>query len=433
MTSTYCAVIVKLVNVHKHPNADKLQLALASGNLVVVGLDRKEGDIGVFFPSDGQLSEKMCLENKLYRKHPETGEPMGGYFEANARVRAQKFRGSESDGYWTELETLAWTGVDIDKLEEGFTFTELKGHNVCQKYYTPATIRAMNQPKSKAARKIKLKERMCMLREHFDTKQLRQNVRSIPSGSVLHFTEKCHGTSGRTGHVYSMPDMKWYHKVLKFLGKDLHKWVYATGTRRVIVDTEMLGEKGFYDGCTFRIDVHKKLKAMGLHKGECFYYELVGFTDQGGQIMHSHKVSDKKMKKRYGDEMVYKYDCVPDIPNKAYRVLVYRITMSNQDNKVIELPWHQVVARCAELGLETVPPLAEPFVYGGDDESLLELCRNLADGSSVLDQSHIREGVCVKVEHPNMENVYKYKGFWFSEFEGNLKNDDNYVDPEDVA
>ena len=57
---------------------------------VIVGQDANNDVLGVVFPSDGRLSEKMLLNNNLYRKHPITNEPMGGYFDKNGRIKSLK-------------------------------------------------------------------------------------------------------------------------------------------------------------------------------------------------------------------------------------------------------------------------------------------------------------------------------------------------------
>src|SRR5262249_4631144 len=105
--------IVSAITVRPHPNANKLQLGTVHGHQVVVGLDVKDGQLGVFFPTDGQLSHDMCRSNDLYNES--TCKELGltanhyGYFSENRRVRAQKFRGEKSDGVWFELELLQWT------------------------------------------------------------------------------------------------------------------------------------------------------------------------------------------------------------------------------------------------------------------------------------------------------------------------------------
>jgi hypothetical protein len=123
----YSAIVCK-VNTRPHPNADRLLLGTAHGYQVVVGLDTQDGELGVFFAADGQLSEQMCEANDLIGyTDPETGERKGGFFAKNRRVRSQKFRGEKSDGYWTSLSSLSWTGANLSDLREGDQFTELNG------------------------------------------------------------------------------------------------------------------------------------------------------------------------------------------------------------------------------------------------------------------------------------------------------------------
>ena len=40
-----------------------------------MGLEYKDGDIGVYFPVDGKLSEEFCRVNDLVRRKDENGNP----------------------------------------------------------------------------------------------------------------------------------------------------------------------------------------------------------------------------------------------------------------------------------------------------------------------------------------------------------------------
>jgi len=55
------------------------------------------------------------------------------------------------------------------------------------------------------------------------------------------------------------------------------------------------------------------------------------------------------------------------------------------------------------------------------------------DVPSILDSSHLREGVVVRVDHDGGTNFYKHKGFYFGVLEGYLKEDPNFVDAEEIA
>ena len=53
---SYTAIICGLKNVRPHPNGEFIKLAECNGFQVVVGIDTKENELGVFFGEDGQLS-----------------------------------------------------------------------------------------------------------------------------------------------------------------------------------------------------------------------------------------------------------------------------------------------------------------------------------------------------------------------------------------
>ena len=52
----YTAFITRLKNVRSHPNADRLKMGECFGNTVIVSMEYEDNQLGVYFPSDGQLS-----------------------------------------------------------------------------------------------------------------------------------------------------------------------------------------------------------------------------------------------------------------------------------------------------------------------------------------------------------------------------------------
>ena len=177
---TYNAFITRIKNVQKHPNADKLLIGECFGQKIVVGLDTKENELGLYFPTDGRLSLEFMEANNLIGKvDPATGNRTGGYFDERGKVRTQKFRGEPSDGYFCSLSYLNYTGVDIPSLQEGTPFTEMNGHKICEKYVTEQTQEA----RSKVA-KPREKTKYPCFHEHPDTEQLAYNIGELKSGSV---------------------------------------------------------------------------------------------------------------------------------------------------------------------------------------------------------------------------------------------------------
>ena len=119
---------------HRHPNADRLQIGECFGNAVIVSMEYEDNQLGVYFPSDGQLSVEFAEANNLLRKKDENGNNIGGYMDPEKRnVTAIKLRGEKSDGLFLPLKSLESFG-DITTLREGDRIDNFNGHEICCKY-----------------------------------------------------------------------------------------------------------------------------------------------------------------------------------------------------------------------------------------------------------------------------------------------------------
>ncbi|MCF1193224.1 hypothetical protein LRR18_16665, partial [Mangrovimonas sp. AS39] len=105
------------------------------------------------------------------------------------------------------------------------------------------------------------------------------------------------------------------------------------------------------------------------------------------------------------------------------------------DGYVLEYSWDMVRARAKELDLEVVPELTRFIAPNRDTQDfILNIVRPLSDGPDLLDPSHIREGVCLRVEDPNSPNdveIYKYKGYSFATLEG-IRTNEDAIDEEEI-
>ena len=312
----------------------------------------------------------------------------------------------------------------------GDTFDEFNSNKICQKYINPATLRGIsqhNRQKSKSEQRYDFS----MFHEHFDTKQVRYYIDKIPVGAVLYLSSKLHGTSGRTARIKVKQKFygfrKWWNSwcPLKFQNE---QWLYISGTRKTVMMPDKLYDGGFYKNSDFRQEIHKKIEAVGLHRGECIFYEIVGWTGINSPVMGVYPIEDKSLIKKYGSSMIFSYGC----EEGTYDFYVYRITQVNEDGVEFDLSWPQVVERVRKLGLKLVPEFVGPIVFESQ-EQLLNLCKKYADGSSLLDKRHIREGVVVRVEHPDMWIALKYKGYFYAELENLAKNDDSRPDIEEMS
>ena len=425
---SYSAIICELKNLREHPNADRLQLATVMGNTIVVGLDAIEGTLGVFFPTDGQLSEEFATANDLVRRKDEHGNNVGGMFDANRRVRAQSLRGQKSEGFWTELQSLRNLDIDTTTLAVGTQFTSLVNTHgetvpICNKYFSPQTLKAMNNRANNTGKRINT-----LFPEHQDTAQLRFVISDIPRGSLITITEKIHGTSQRVANqldekIKMPPRWKFWKKP-----EVSEEYSHMVGTRRVILADRT--HSGYYGSESWRFDAVYNLED-NLHKGEIVYGELVGYLPDGRPIMSNHDTSSlKDLKKVYGPKMHYSYGQ----EEGQCEFIIYRITNVSPDGFELDYSWPQVKARAAQLGFNVVPELYPTFIYDGNEAELQELVKTLGEGASLLDHRHISEGVCLRVDSPDGKtNIYKDKSFAFKVMEGIIKTDDAYVDLEEIS
>ena len=427
----YTAKVIQANDITKHPNADRLQILRYSGLQFVVGLDVKVGDTVVLFGADGQLSHDFCKENNLYRDsslNKDTSK--SGFFEDNRRVRAQPFRKEKSYGFVAGLNSFSY--LKNFSPEIGMEISEWNGLEICRKYYTPATLKAMRNIQTNGK---KLKMVTYSLAEHFDTKRFTYMIPEITKNNLVIITEKVHGTSARSGNVLvtrrSRNIIQWAMSFLlkKFVGTEKTSYELVSGTRRTVCnDRDDIVLEGGADH--YRWEWHNKI-APQLHKGETVYYEIVGWDSLGGTIMERQDIQVMKHRKEcplyWPNSMVYSYGC----QEGENDVFVYRITQTSEDGTVVELSWNQVVSRSRELGLKPVPVLN--FFVAENTEELVEVVNShMTNSNSTIDNRHLLEGVVVRIESPQGVTVLKEKNYLFGILEGYLKELDSYVDAEEI-
>ncbi len=419
----YSATIVRISNLTKHPNADKLQLTNIFGNVVIVGLDTKVGDIGVFFPIESQISEEFAKANDLIRRKDENGKAAGGMLEQNRRVRAIKLRGTPSMGLFLPLSSLSWFCPAPVELQEGYEFEEMNGIPICCKYI-PKTNQTNGSGKKKEGRKPRESKIIPdQFRFHFDTAQLGKNIHKINPDDLIAITWKMHGTSAIVSNCLVKKKLGVLPGIAKFLGIEVvgsqYEYIYAS--RRVVKNSFFTTKQHFYNYDLWS-EVGKQNFGDKLHKGETIYYEICGFLKDGGLIQKG-----------------YDYGCEAGT-NKIY---VYRITQTSVDGSVVELQWNQVKDRSKELGVEYTP---EIFYGKANDVTLPEYTLDTKEHwhenylemlkrDYVYDQDSKfclhkvpEEGICVRKEGLGIE-VFKLKAFRFLEHE-TKQLDENVVDIE---
>lgn len=415
--NNYKAVVVRLGAVRKHSNADRLQCTNIFGNNIIVGLEAKEGDLGLYFPLESEIGLEFAVANDLIRRKDEEGKPAGGMFDANRRVRAQTLRGEKSAGFWcpyiylTKMESDL--GLELTAWGEGDELSEYKGYSISKKY-VPFIQGARNSGTGKPSTVAKVKRVIeNMFNFHFNTAQLGKNTHKISPTDLISVSWKMHGTSAIVARCLVRTPINWKQKLVLGLGKLLGirvsepvEYDYIFSSRQVIKNN-VLGQTstGYYS-----TDIHSEAgrSFVGtLHKGETIYYEIVGFDGNGRAIQKQFD---------YGCEL------------GKHEIYIYRITQTNADGVVTELAWPQVMERARELGKLTVP-----HIYYGEAGAMfpdlkveehwnVEFLKRLQE-TFVKDQDSVycknkvpEEGIVVRKEGLAIEN-FKLKAHRFLEFE----------------
>ena len=447
--SEHCGYVVKISELNPHSNADRLQIATIFGASVIVGLDVKIGDLGIYFPIDLQLSEEYCAQNNLVRKKDENGNNVGGYLEPDKRnIRAMKLRGEKSEGLFMPLESLAYTGET--KFEVGNKIDVLNGHEICRKYIPKVQNRQGHVSDGNRTRKRHVPIAP-LFAEHADTEQLAYNMEAFKAGDHIEITLKMHGTSGRTGYLPKFKGYKrtFWDKIFRREGTPIYDWGYVTGTRRCVINNFNDGG-GFYGDNAFR-EPHARFFEGKLHKGETVYYEIVGFTNTGAPIMGqvaNSKISDKEFTKQYGKITTFSYGCDPKGQVMKYGndehgafaipvavpqsdMYVYRMTMTNEDGDVVEYTPDFMRYRCEQMGAKYVMPFFDGCI---PNEMILEMAHMTAgewikekaeeyyDGPDPVGKTHVREGVVIRIINRPKFCAYKHKNFSFKVLEGIAKD-----------
>lgn len=454
----YTAFITRIKNIRPHPNADRLQMGECFGNTVIVSLEYTDNQLGVYFPSDGQVSTEFAEVNNLLRKKDDAGNNIGGYMDPDKRnITAIKLRGEKSDGLFLPLKSLETFG-DITTLREGDRIDNFNGHEICFKYVPRRNARRGHVSNGNKTRKTKAPIAP-LFTEHADTEQLAYNLAAFKTCDEIEITLKMHGTSQRTAHLPVLKGYKrtFWDKLFRREGTPIYDWGYVSGTRRTVLENF---EGGYYGSNEFR-ETHSKFFEGKLWKGEEVYYEVVGFTHTGVPIMAScdnKKLNDKEFVKQYGKTTTFSYGCAPDGVNSADGVnpqsdiYVYRMTMTNEDGDIVEYAPDFMRYRCEQMGVKTVPVMWKGVIHDSEfledmvtnfeedgvyttmtaGEWVKEIAERFYDGPDPIGKTHVREGVVVRILNRPKFCAYKHKNWSFKALEGIVKVEAEAPDMEEA-
>lgn len=427
----YCGYITTITKLREHTNADRLLCAEVFGNNVIVSKDYYEGQKVVYFPIDGKLGKEYAEEHNLVRKKDENGNNIGGYLDPDKRnITAVKLRGEKSEGLIMPIESLS-KYTDVTQLKNGDQITTLDGVVICEKYIPRSNRRhGSGYAGGSNGKRNDIKAQYPLFKEHIDTAQLAYNMNAFRPGDTIYLTLKMHGTSARTQNsLTNVPKpQSLIQRLFKQKPQMIKTWVPITGTRRVVLNN-FEDETGYYGTNAFRKQYHDFFKEK-LPKGFEVFYEIVGYIDgTSTPIMskcNNKLIKDKDFTKKYRQETVFSYGCNGGMSD----CYVYRMTHTNEDGFITEIPWEVVKILCDKWGVKHVPEL-DKFLFTTQEE-LMERVNKWLDIEDPIGKTHVAEGVVVRIDNREAFTAYKHKGWYFKVLEGIMKDTADEPDMEEA-
>lgn len=418
----YNAIVASVDAVEPIEWRDRIVKAQVCGSWVIMQLWTQVGDLVLYFPVDGCVSEEYGTQNQLFKS-------LGGYLEANGRIRCLKLAGVKSDGLAMPLSSLDYAIKSGHVFNRGDILNEINWHQICYKYINPATLKAQQQWSGR-----KLRGSTPMFPKHIDTEQLMLYVKNLNEWDNLIITAKVHGTSQRVWNVQE--EVPWFlAKIARRCWFPLTRRQYLVGTRNTIVTDQ---KPDWWYSNEFRFRAAKPFFGK-LHKNEVVFYEVVGWENSHTPIMWAISIKDFDQEKqdKYADNigmklqqwLMYTYWCQP----WEHKVYVYRIAMVNEDGHVVDYTWDQVKKRCLELQVDHVPEL-ERIVYSWDPREITDyVIQKYENADDIIDPTHPLEGICVRVDNWFIPDIYKWKTWNFRLWEWLVKDNPNHIDMEEAS
>ena len=352
----YLAKVVRIENFKSHtdPEVTRLKCCVIDGFNIICGIDSEPG-LYIYFPTACCINPDFLRYANLYRHKELNNDPeQSGMFDDNGRVKALRLRGELSEGFIlpaimlenyivsvTNVNYEAEEGIEFDSVEhEGKTFW-------INKKYIPKNTRTPGMPGSGKSRGKQPKGLDKLIenqfRFHYDTTLIKKCPNVIKPNDLISITEKVHGTSTIHARVLCKRELTWKQKIARWLtGYEFDDYDYLYSSRTVVKNRHYNKNvtDGFY-GVDVWAEADKIIKPF-LQKGMTIYAEIVGFLPNGGYIQKG-----------------YDYGCTIPIGGtyklgEHFKVLVYRITMTNVDGVVHEFSAREVQQYCKNIGLNCV-------------------------------------------------------------------------------
>jgi len=339
--SNYTATVTTIKNIIPLENCDSICHSIIFGNYVIVSKDVQVGDVGIFFPVETKLSSLFLSSNNLYRnKELNSDKTKAEYFEDSGRIKCLRMRGNRSEGLFIPLTSLFAFISDVTTLhalEEGSSFDTVEGVTLCEKYVVyNKHVRTGNRNEKKSVKKIS-RIKSNQFRLHISTENLGRNIHKLKPENYIDLSVKCHGTSMVIGNILCNRELNWYEKILKKIGIKIEDSYYDTiYSSRKVIKNQFINKNAthYYSEDIWGV-VANEIKHL-IPKNITIYGEIVGYLSDNREIQKD-----------------YDYGC----EKGKHDFYVYRMTSTNSDGDVIELPMIYVREWCKLVGIKVVPQL----------------------------------------------------------------------------
>jgi len=413
----YVAEVVQINNLKKHPNADRLMIAMINFQPVIVWLNTKVWDIWIFVQVESQINDSFLSYNSMYSSNLLNRDTtISWYIGKSGRVKATKLRWSYSMGLFITVEDFEdyyWERVSWYALWTQFDTTDK--WLFIKKYEVPVKVWTQSSRQWQKPVQDRLVDNQVKL--HVDTDNLRRNMYQLSLSDIIGITYKYHWTSATFQHVLVKKKLNLIEKALLFLWVDINTTEYdlVYTSRKVVKNKAYETSKLWFYDSDPRAETANEIKDK-VPRGYCIYWEIVGFQSTGASI-----------------QKWYDYWC----DQWEKKLIVYRVTLTNADGIVYNLNTYDAKKRCDDHDLEfaeiefywTIKSLLAKHDISETEHRQENLLLKLEEIYNEKD-CHIckvtapEEGIVLRKERHDVFEAYKLKSFRFLEKETQMLDEE---------